>query len=126
MTADDLSQELANLAFLFDATAASPRASDMETVLGKARRLLAALRAVLEPHKPGRVTILGALCKHHENHRHFSITRTEADDVRACPDCAATVYTSCAGCGPRVSVDACPVRETVTRELTGKEDADGN
>lgn len=89
-------------------------------------RLVAAIEAALKPHQPGRVTIYGNLCKLHENHRHFSITRTEADDVRACPDCAATVYPSCTGCGPHVSADACPVREAITTALagTGKEGSD--
>jgi len=44
----DLSQELANLAFLLDAAAAQPTAFDLETVLGKARRAIAALDAVLK------------------------------------------------------------------------------
>jgi len=79
--------------------------------------LVMAIEDVLKPHQPGRVTILGALCKHHENHRHFSITSTEADGVRACPDCTATVYNSCTGCGPQVNVDACPVRTVITRAL---------
>jgi hypothetical protein len=30
----------------------------------------------------------------------------------------ARVYISCAGCGPQVSVDACPVRAALTAELT--------
>lgn len=88
-------------------------------------RLVAAIEAVLAPHQPGRVQILGHLCKHHENHRYFSITSTEADHVRACPDCTATVYTSCAGCGIGMSVDECPVREAITRELAKGETGDG-
>ena len=82
--------------------------------------LVAAVEAVLKPHQPGPVTILGALCKRHENHRFFSVTRTEADDVRACPDCAATVWTSCVSCGPQVSADACLVREVITAALAGR------
>ena len=48
MTDGDLNQELVNLGFLLDAAAASPRAFDLETVLGKGRRAVAALQAVLE------------------------------------------------------------------------------
>ena len=84
-------------------------------------RLVAALEAVLKLHQPGRVMILGALCKRHESHRHFSITSTEADSVRACQDCTATVYRSCTGCGPQVSVDACPNRAAITAALIAKE-----
>jgi hypothetical protein len=80
--------------------------------------LLGAVEAVLKPHQPGRVTIFGHLCKLHKAHRDFSITAREADDVRACPDCTATVYASCAGCGPQVSVNACRAREAIARELT--------
>lgn len=86
-------------------------------------RLVAALEAVLANHQPGRIAILGSLCKRHENHRHFSITRTEADDVRACPDCAASVYTSCTGCNPQVSIETCPDRLAITRALNGDADA---
>jgi hypothetical protein len=111
------------LAITFSSGLLEPDCADeVEAFIVTARtafpRLLAALDAVLKLHQPGRVTILGALCKRHENHRHFSITRTEADDVRACPDCVARVYISCAGCGPQVSVDACPVRAAITAELT--------
>lgn len=88
-----------------------------------ARRLLKAVEAVLKLHQPGRVAILGALCERHEAHRHFSITRTEADDVRACPDCTATVYASCTGCPPGVDVEACVIRTAITRALTGDTDA---
>ena len=95
-----------NAAFIVTARTAMPR-------------LLAAVERVLELHQPGRVKVFGYTCKRHENHRFFSITRTEADDVRACRDCTATVYSSCTGCGPQVSVDACPVREAVTTALTG-------
>jgi hypothetical protein len=48
MADDDLNQELVNLGFLLDVAAASPQAFDLETVLGKARRAIAALQAVLE------------------------------------------------------------------------------
>jgi hypothetical protein len=87
------------------------------------RALLAAIGVALEPHQPGARTVLGALCKRHENHRYFSVTSTEADDVRACPDCTAAVWTSCAGCGGGVPADECPVREAITRELTKGEGA---
>lgn len=87
--------------------------------------LLGAVIAVLEDHRPGRIAILGRLCRHHENHRYFSITSTEADGVRACPDCTATVYSACTGCGQQVSADACPVRSAIGRELAGKDSSDG-
>lgn len=86
--------------------------------------LLGAVIAVLEDHQPGRIVIYGSLCRRHENHRYFSITSTEADGVRACPDCTATVYASCTGCGPQVSADACPVRSAIGRELAGKDSSD--
>jgi hypothetical protein len=85
--------------------------------------LVAAVEAVLAPHQPGRRTVLGSTCKRHDNYRFFSITATEADDVRACPDCSATVFISCAGCGIGMGVDECPVREAITRELTGVKDS---
>lgn len=88
------------------------------------RLLLGAIVAVLEDHRPGRAVILGRLCRRHENHRYFSITSTEADGVRACPDCTATVYSACTGCGQQVSADACPVRSTIGRELAGKDSSD--
>lgn len=44
----DLDGQLASLGFLLDAAAASPQAFDLETVLGRARRAVAALQAVLE------------------------------------------------------------------------------
>jgi hypothetical protein len=84
-------------------------------------RLLAAVEAVLKPHQPGRIVVRGTLCKRHENHRYFSITGTEAADVRACQECKATVFNSCAGCGHPVPLDACPVREAITAALTGEE-----
>jgi hypothetical protein len=106
-----LEQELADAEFIAESRTAIPR-------------LLAAVEAALKLHGPGCVTILGALCKRHENHRFFSITATEADDVRACRDCEATVYTSCAGCGTGASVEACPTRAAITTALAGEE-ADG-
>ena len=103
---------------------ASDRYAEVSAVRESAADVLVLLRfvdAVLNLHQPGRIVISGSLCKRHENHRFFSITATEADDVRACPDCKATVYNACTGCGPHVSVDACPVRAAITRELSGKE-----
>lgn len=85
-----------------------------------APRLFAAVQKVLAQHQPGRVLILGALCPAHEDYRYFSITSTEAANVGACQDCAATVHDSCAGCGPQVRLDSCPVRAIITRELLGK------
>lgn len=82
-------------------------------------RLVKAVEAVLAQHQPGRVAIIGVVCKRHEAHRNFSIDAREAADVRACPDCMATVYASCTGCATGVSVDACPVRGAITRALTG-------
>jgi len=64
---------------------------------GYVHRLVKAIEAALKPHQPGRNRLSGALCSVHENHRFFSITQREADDVAACPDCPATVYTSCDG-----------------------------
>lgn len=102
-----------------------PMTADPRRVVDRhAPRLLAAVERLLELHRPGRSTILGDLCARHANHRFFSITRTEADAVRDCPDCVATVYSSCAGCGSHMSMDACPVVLIITRELTGKEAGD--
>jgi hypothetical protein len=53
----------------------------------------------------------------------FSIDRTEAAGVAACPDCPADVYVSCAGCGPHVRMDSCPDRTRITAALT-REEAD--
>lgn len=83
-------------------------------------RLSAAVEAVLKPHQPGPVVILGALCPRHENHRYFSITAVEAADVAACQECGATVYDSCTGCGPQVRLDSCPVRAAISGELLSK------
>ena len=82
-----------------------------------------ALEAVLAQHQPGRIVVLGALCPKHENHRHFSITSTEAASVMDCRECAATVYDSCAGCGPQVRLDSCPVRSAISASLLGQGDA---
>jgi hypothetical protein len=87
-------------------------------------RLLAAVEAVLAVHQAGRFVVLGSLCAHHESHRFFSITSTEAASVRACQNCTATVYCSCAGCGPQVGLDLCPVRQAITRALLGREAID--
>ncbi|HEV2451626.1 MAG TPA: hypothetical protein VGS62_06850 [Streptosporangiaceae bacterium] len=63
---DDLNAELLNLGFLLDAAAATPTAFDLETVLGRARRAVAALQAVVDlTAKPSTgippVTILRAI-----------------------------------------------------------------
>ena len=90
--------------------------------------LLAAIEAVLKLHQPGPVTIIGTLCKRHSNHRYFSITSTEAEDVRACQDCEAMVYRSCSGCGHPAPVDMCPVREAIRAALarTGLSEDEGH
>ena len=88
-------------------------------------RLLAVVDAVLKPHQPGRIIISGALCARHENHRYFSITQREAEDVIACAACPAAVYTSCTGCSAPTPYASCPVRQAITRELTGGEKAGG-
>ena len=103
-----LEQEPADAEFIAEARTAMPR-------------LLAAVFDLLKQHRPGPVTILGSLCERHANHRYFSIDACEAVDVQACTDCEATVYRSCTGCGHPVPVDSCPIRKTITRELTGKE-----
>jgi len=87
-------------------------------------RLVAAVDAILAQHQPGPVVVLGALCPRHEAHRHFSITSAEVADVTACPDCPATVYVSCAGCGRPVRLDSCPARSAITRALTGEDTPD--
>ena len=81
--------------------------------------LLGALEAVLALHQPGRVLILGRLCRKHEAHRHFSITSTEVEGVRDCPDCEATILTSCTGCGGGLSFDHCPARKAISAALIG-------
>ena len=48
-----------------------------------------------------------------------------AADVTACPDCPATVYVSCAGCGPHVPLDSCPVRTAISAALLGEGETDG-
>jgi hypothetical protein len=80
-------------------------------------RLLAAVEAVLARHRAGRIAILGMLCPRHDAHRYFSITHTEAADVAACPQCSATVYDSCAACGPQMRLDSCPVRTAISAAL---------
>ena len=126
MDDDELTAELDHIRACIELASELPMTADPRRVVDMhAPRLLAAVEAVLKPHQSGPVTILGSLCKRHENHRFFSVTRTEADAVRACPDCPATVWTSCAGCGPQVSADACLVREAITAALAGKEAGDG-
>lgn len=34
--------------------------------------------------------------------------------------CTATVYSSCTGCGPQVSLDSCPVRAAISDGLLGE------
>jgi hypothetical protein len=80
-----------------------------------APRLLAALEAVLDMHRPGHVKLLGPVCKDHEAFPHFSITSTEADRVRACAACAATVCVTCT-CG-YVEFDRCPHRVAISSAL---------
>lgn len=87
-------------------------------------RLLAAVDEVLKPHHPGRIAVIGALCGTHENHRYFSITQPEAAAVIACPDCAATVYASCAECGEGTPFTQCTVRAAITSALT-RDDGNG-
>ncbi len=82
-----------------------------------AERLARAVEAVLAPHQAGRFVVLGRLCKAHSSHGHFSITATEAAQIPACPDCSASVYVSCAGCGPQMALDQCPTRLAITTEL---------
>lgn len=88
-------------------------------------RLVAAVERLLKPHQPGRIAILGGLCKRHEAHRYFSITSTEAASVTECPDCTAAAYVSCAGCddgrGAGVALDLCPVRSAISAELLGQD-----
>jgi hypothetical protein len=85
-------------------------------------RLLAAAQAALEPHRPGRIVIIGDLCNRHEAHRRFSITSTEAAHIVACADCPATAYLSCDGCGIGMPLDRCPARAAITRALLGSEE----
>jgi hypothetical protein len=84
-------------------------------------RLGGAVEAVLARHQPGRAMIVGSLCGKHEAHRHFSITSTEAADVRGCPDCTAHVFTSCTGCVTGASFDHCPDRKAIRAALLGEE-----
>jgi hypothetical protein len=86
-----------------------------------AGQLLKALDAVLELHQPGVFAITGSLCKYHENHRYFSITATEAADVRACPDCRATADRSCT-CGGMAY--PCANVRAISRALLGEERPD--
>lgn len=80
-------------------------------------RLLAIPEALLKAHQPGTNVIFGGLCKRHENHRFFSITATEAQDVRDCGDCEAAVDRACTGCVPQVDVRRCPVRALIAAAL---------
>lgn len=119
MTDDALAAELAALRAL--ASAPRERIRDLKALASATPRLLAAVEAVLKPHQPGRNVVFGDTCELHEGHRHFSITEPEARSVRDCPDCSATVYVSCYGCGPHMPLDSCPVRAAITRALTGED-----
>lgn len=94
----------------------------IRAVIADASKLADAVEAVLALHGPGRIALVGRLCKRHENHRHFSITSVEAADVVRCPDCTATVYDSCAGCGTQTRLAQCPVRSAITTALLGGSD----
>lgn len=83
-------------------------------------RLLAAVEAVRDLHRPGPIVLVGAVCEEHEAYPHFSITNTEADRVRACTACEATVCVSCT-CG-YVDLDRCPHRVAIATALLSKED----
>ena len=87
-------------------------------------RLLAAVGKVLERHQPGVHVVAGSLCKQHAEHRCFSITEPEAQDVRDCPDCNASVWRHCTGCGSGVPFP-CSEYQAIAAALTGQETADG-
>jgi hypothetical protein len=80
-----------------------------------AARLVAAVEAVLDMHRPGHIKLLGSVCQDHEAFPHFSITSTEADRVRACTACAATVCVTCT-CG-YVEFDRCPHRAAISSAI---------
>lgn len=82
-------------------------------------RLLAAVGRVLALHQPGRFVVLGAVCEKHEPYASFSITSTEAQHLKDCPDCPATVSVSCT-CG-YPDLDRCPHRVAITDELLSKD-----
>jgi hypothetical protein len=85
-------------------------------------RLLAAVDAVLALHQEGPYSLRGALCREHDNYRHFSITSDEASDeasrVAACTDCQVTVKRMCS-C--RDAEWPCANRRAITRALTGED-----
>jgi hypothetical protein len=118
-TADRVAAKLDWLRTILPAVAASPESFDMEEVAGDFGRLLAATEAVAALHQPGRFVVLGAVCKEHEAYPNFSITSTEAQHLKDCPDCPATVSVSCT-CG-YPDLDRCPHRAAITDELLGKE-----
>jgi hypothetical protein len=89
---------------------------------GDLRKALTALKAVLAFHQRSRFVLHGALCKDHAVCRDFSITSIEADHVRECPDCSATVSVSCT-CG-HPDIERCPHREAIAAELLTKESPD--
>lgn len=92
-----------------------PHPRPLVAIAARQSALVAALEAVLARHVPGRVMIMGSLCAKHEAHRHFSISITEANDVRDCPDCGAAVLTTCTGCG--AVYGHCPDLRAIRREL---------
>jgi len=98
-------------------------ASVRDSPFGDLERALAAVERVLELHQPGRIIVLGAVCEKHEQYPNFSITSIEAQRVRDCPDCKATVSVSCT-CG-YADVERCPHRLAITAELLSKEGSDG-
>lgn len=117
--ADRVAAKLDWLRTILPAVAASPESFDMEEVAGDFGRLLAATEAVAALHQPGRFVVLGAVCKEHEAYPNFSITSTEAQHLKDCPACPATVSVSCT-CG-YPDLDRCPHRVAITDELLGKD-----
>ena len=124
---DPVTERLNWLCTRLDAARTSPESFDLEGLLGEAVAALQGPAAVLNQHRAGRVAVFGDLCARHKDHRHFSITSTEGADVAACPACAATVYTECAGCGPGMRLDTCPARGAISGALLStKEGTGGN
>ena len=122
--ADPVAARIGYLRACMDAAIQQPEAFDLPVLLGDWGQALEALAAVLALHQPGRVMILGKLCRKHEDYRHFSISATEADEVGQCPACMATVYVSCTGCGVPRPLDDCPDRRAISAALTGTESTD--
>jgi hypothetical protein len=113
--ADPVAARVGYLRACIGAAQVAPEAFDLSVLLGGFAAALGALEAVLALHVPGRVMIMGSLCAKHEAHRHFSISITEANDVRDCPDCGAAVLTTCTGCG--AVYGHCPDLRAIRREL---------